>query len=132
MALLASRANGAVALRNAIRLGLDQGTRFVLPFGCVGEVWRVATEPAPGLAVPWLDVADFLDIWGRRGDVLLPGAIFLEVAGQLLSRIQPLGAAVFDVLIAALCIEHAVDEIWTLDGRFPRDSRLKVIDPLNP
>ncbi len=50
----------------------------------------------------------------------------------MLSRIQPLGAAVFDVLIAALCIEHSVDEIWTLDRRFPRDPRLRVVDPLEP
>ena len=45
-------------------------------------------------------------------------------------RHQPRGAEVFDILILALCIEHSIDEIWTLDHRFPVDERVAVVNPL--
>src|SRR5262249_9422201 len=55
-----------------------------------------------------------------------------EILAELL-RVSPVtGNLVHDAHIAALLIEHAVDEIVTADEDFRRFPRLKVVNPFRP
>jgi predicted nucleic acid-binding protein len=47
----------------------------------------------------------------------------------LLAESLPVGTDVFDSQIAALCQEHGIEEIWTLDRAFAPQSHLRVVNP---
>lgn len=42
------------------------------------------------------------------------------------------GPAVHDARIAAICLQHGVSELWSLDRDFSRFPALRVINPLTP
>ena len=42
------------------------------------------------------------------------------------------GAAIHDARIAAICLDHGVDELWTCDRDFSRFPDLRTRNPLIP
>lgn len=61
---------------------------------------------------------------------LMPPPRFNDAWLALAQRMRPAGAAVFDVQIAALCLHHRIDELWTFDQRFPSVDGLRAVNPL--
>ena len=61
---------------------------------------------------------------------LMPPPNFNDAWLALAQRLRATGAAVFDVQIAALCMHHRVDEIWTFDAGFPSVEGLQAVNPL--
>jgi len=68
------------------------------------------------------------------------GAVFLAEATGYWDRLAGLvlaggvtGPKIHDARIAALCLDHGIDELWTSDRDFSRFPALKVRNPLvNP
>ena len=40
------------------------------------------------------------------------------------------GPKIHDARVAAICLQHGIDELWTVDRDFSRIPRLKVRNPL--
>jgi toxin-antitoxin system PIN domain toxin len=49
---------------------------------------------------------------------------------QLCTNASVTGGAIHDARIAAICLEHSVDELWTADRDFSRFPSLKTRNPL--
>jgi predicted nucleic acid-binding protein len=106
----------------------DSAYDLVTPLHCLGEVWRVATEPG-GLNRPPDETIAFLNRWLTRAPLIFPGERFFAVLADVVQSVQPRGAAIYDCQIAANCVEHGVEEVWTFDQRFPQLPTLRAVDP---
>jgi hypothetical protein len=108
---------------------------WVIPWPCIYEFLRVVTHPRvfhppTPLGRAWEGVEALLD-----SPSLLPiseGPRHRDILADLLSRIPLAGNVVHDAHIAALLIEHGVEEILTADEDFRRFPRLRVINPFGP
>ncbi|MGH9470018.1 MAG: type II toxin-antitoxin system VapC family toxin [Terriglobia bacterium] len=106
---------------------------WAIPWPCLHEFIAIATHPriysppsplATALAQveAWLEaphlalLAETRDYWPDLQHALTAGGVA--------------GAQVHDARIAALCIVHGVDELWTADRSFGRFPKLKVRNPL--
>lgn len=107
----------------------EAGSTIHLPFVCLGEFWRTMTEPR-GYAVAPERTYLLLQRALRLMPPLMPSPRFNDTWLALAQRLRPTGAAVFDVQIAALCLHHRIDEIWTFDQGFPSVDGLQAVNPL--
>lgn len=109
-----------------LRRSVKQGIEFVTPPFCIGEFWRVATEPG-GYGRSVESVNAFLRDWFRLAPVAVLRSRFAGAVLTELGRLKPVGAAAFDVLIGVCAREAGADELWTFDRRFPAIERLRVV-----
>ena len=108
---------------------------WVLPWPCVYEFLRVVTSPGvfiprPPLNEAWSAVELLLD-----SPAVVPvseGERHREVIKSLLRTVPLTGNILHDAHIAAMLIEHGVDEIITADEDFRRFPGLKVTNPFRP
>ncbi|SEE87106.1 type II toxin-antitoxin system VapC family toxin [Ruania alba] len=107
--------------------------RWVVPWPCVHEflaivthprIYRPATPPREALGA----VEDLRTLPG----VLLLGETseYPEVLTRLLSAAQVVGPKVHDARIAAICLAHGVDTLWTADRDFSYFPELSTHNPL--
>ena len=105
---------------------------WALPWPCVYEFLRVLTHrrifrpPTPLSAA----LEDLVALLGSPSLVLLGEGP--EHAGHLERQVhagQAAGNLAFDAHIAALCVEHGVKELWTLDRDFARFPGLRTRNP---
>jgi uncharacterized protein len=112
---------------------VEKRAPWAIPWPCVHEFLAIATHariyrpPTPietaldqveaWLEVPGLHVlSESEGYWLRLRDLLAAGRIT--------------GAQVHDARIAALCLHHGIDELWTADRDFSRFPELRVHNPL--
>ena len=106
---------------------------WAIPWPCVHEFIAKATHSkifrAPSTLVEALGFVTELS--------KSPGLVFLseaegywELLQQMIRSGKVVGAMVHDARIAALCLLHGVDELWTADRDFGRFPRLRVRNPL--
>jgi toxin-antitoxin system PIN domain toxin len=58
------------------------------------------------------------------------GPVHWETLQRVLRGGRVQGAMVHDARIAAVCIAHGVEELWSVDRDFSRFPKLKVVNPL--
>ncbi len=58
------------------------------------------------------------------------GAGYWDTLDDVLERSRVTGARMHDARIAALCLYHRVDRLWTADRDFGRFSALRTENPL--
>lgn len=118
----------------AIKGLAESGKLWAIPWPAVHEFLAIATHPriyAPPTPLhdallqvhSWLESPTFTPI-GESG---LSYFSYLE---HLAERAQVRGPQIHDARIAAICISHGVDELWTADRDFSRFPGLKVKNPL--
>ncbi len=129
MALLGPASDLRPRLGEKLEQAAVAGSTVYLPFVCLGEFWRTLTEPR-GYAVAPESVYLLLKRALRLMPPLMPPPTFTDTWLALADRLRPTGAAVFDVQIAALCLHHRVDDLWTFDQGFPSVDGLRVVNPL--
>jgi len=124
-----SHQTAAACLRELAR----SGTPWAIPWPCVHEFLGVVThprifeEPTP-LAVAF----DIVDAWRESPSL----ALLSEWGGywgwlrRLMDEGGIAGPRVHDARIAALCLSHAVRELWTVDRDFSRFPELATRNPL--
>lgn len=119
------------ALRALLAGRAAEGTEFVVPVFCVGELWRIVTDRrapihvTPARALAWID-----RLLSDGATLLTPGPGYWGAFKALLIGARPEGRGVFDCQIAALCQEHGIREIWTFDRAFVRHANVTAVDPL--
>ncbi len=104
-----------------------------IPWPCVHEFLAIAThariwDPPTPLAQAWDQVA----AWRESPTLFLLAETegYAETLADLLITSHVKGARIHDARVAALCLHHGVDELWTLDRDFQRFPDLRVRNPL--
>ena len=124
------------AIAEAVLRALATGPEpWVLPWPCVYEFLRVVTHsrvfrPPTPLHEAWAEVELLLD--SPSVVPMAEGVHHREVLRDLLRTVPITGNILHDAHIAALLIEHGVDEIITADEDFRRFPGLKVTNPFRP
>ena len=111
------------------------GPPWALPWPCIYEFLRVVTHPqifhpASPLEMAWEAAGNLLD--SPSVVVLCEGERHRAVVRDLLRDTPVAGNLMHDAHIAALMIEHGVDEILTADEDFRRFRKIKVTNPFRP
>ncbi|HEY3354151.1 MAG TPA: TA system VapC family ribonuclease toxin [Polyangia bacterium] len=114
--------------------GLAEGSaQWAIPYHCLVEFYGIVTHPAiwKKPSTPQ-QAADQIRAW-RESPVLVvltDEADGTEGLLELLVRARIVGPKVHDARIAAVCLEHRVSELWTLDRDFSRFPALVTRNPL--
>jgi toxin-antitoxin system PIN domain toxin len=121
------------AARAALRRVAVSGAPWGIPWPALHEFLGKVSSPrvfAP--PSPWDLVWREVDLW-----LASPGAQLLSETPAHLGTLRRLletsgasGAMVHDARIAAICIEHEVDALWTADRDFQRFPGLTLFNPL--
>ena len=114
--------------------GLANGAAaWALPWPCLHEFFGIVTHPriyAP--PTPLAAALDQIDAWLESPTVALlceSGSHWAKLRA-LLTAGRVTGPHVHDARIAALCLQHAVRELWTADRDFSRYPQLGTRNPL--
>lgn len=119
--------------REALQRLTFAGRSWVIPWPCVHEFVAVVTHPrvydpptSPDVAVRAVD-----DL------IAMPGAVMLGEASDHWARMRQLlqapgvvGPQVHDARVAAVCLGHGVEELWTADRDFSWFPELRTRNPL--
>lgn len=104
-----------------------------IPWPCIHEFLAIVTHPRIYRPpTPLAKALEQVGIWRESPSLRMLG----ELAGHwkelktLLAVGRIAGAAVHDARIAAICLEHGVEELWSADRDFSRLARLSVRNPL--
>jgi hypothetical protein len=106
---------------------------WAVPWPCVHEFLAIVTHPRIYKPpTPLARALDQIDAWLQS-----PSVVLLGEAEDYWPRLKALvaegrieGAQVHDARVAALCLLHGVDELWSADRDFTRFPALRVRNPL--
>jgi toxin-antitoxin system PIN domain toxin len=121
------------AARQRLRQLAEGSAPWAIPWPCLHEFLAIATHPrifSPPTPLP--RALDQVDAWLES-----PTLVLLAESGAHWEHLRPMldaariaGPQVHDARIAALCIQHAVRELWSADRDFGRFRDLAVLNPL--
>jgi toxin-antitoxin system PIN domain toxin len=122
------------AAARVLREAAEGDAPWAIPWPCVHEFLAKVTHPRIfKQPTPLARAAEQVREWLRSPSsrVLAEPEGYFELLVDVARDGQTAGAQIHDARIAAICIAHGVDEIWSADrdlGRFSR--RLRVKNPL--
>lgn len=106
---------------------------WAIPWPCIHEFLAVVTHPR--IYVP--PTSPSLALQAVRALAAVPNARFLhessdhlEALGASMARGDVSGPRVHDARIAAICITHGVNELWSADRDFSWFPGLRTVNPL--
>jgi toxin-antitoxin system PIN domain toxin len=108
-------------------------TPWAVPWPCVHEFLGIVTHPRIYAPPSTMRAAiDQTKAWMGSPSLVLIGEDrdYLPHLEKVLLSGKIVGPRVHDARIAALCLEHGVQEIWTADRDFGRFSSLRARNPL--
>ena len=120
--------------RAAIQRAVAHRGGCAIPWACLHEFLAVVTHPriyAPPNPVPLaLDAAR--NLAGHPGIQLIgESRDHLDVLRHLLAPGTVTGARIHGARIAAICLAHGVDALWSADRDFSWFPQLRVVNPLS-
>jgi toxin-antitoxin system PIN domain toxin len=118
----------------AIRDLAESGRMWAIPCPAVHEFLAVITHPriyspptpldhALAQVKSWMDCPTF-SLIGESGE------IYFKYLQHVLDASQVIGPRIHDARIAAICLSHGIDELWSADRDFSRFPGLTVKNPL--
>ncbi len=110
------------------------GKRWAIAWPCLHEFLAIVTHPKVfDPPTPMTDALRAVSQWLDTPllTLLSEAEGYEDVLAQLLETSHVVGPRVHDARIAALCMQHGVDELWTADRDFSRFRKLKVRNPLH-
>ncbi len=113
---------------------LAKGNRlWGIPWPCIHEFIAIATHPAIYDPPSDLSVAlDAIDVWMGTPYCRLigEGTGYWEKLRSTAIQGRVRGPRIHDARIAAICMHHGVNELWTADRDFSRFRELAIRNPL--
>jgi predicted nucleic acid-binding protein len=108
-------------------------SHWAIPWPCIHEFLAIATHPrifAP--PTPLRAALDQVDAWLESPSVVLLAEAEDDwsALNEVVRAGRMAGPRVHDARIAALCLQHGVTELWSVDRDFNRVPRLFVKNPL--
>ena len=114
--------------------GLAEGVdAWAVPWPCLHEFLAIVTHPRIFVPPTPLELAlDQVAAWLESPSLVVLGEArgYWDVFGEIALGARVAGPLVHDARVAALCVHHGVDELWTVDRDFGRFPALKVRNPL--
>ena len=111
----------------------ESSAPWAIPYPCIHEFLRNVTDPRIYATPTSLDAAlDQVGIWSEAPSLrrLAEGRRHIERLRDISLAGAVRGAMIHDARIAAICLEHGVQELWTADRDFGRFPLLKTRNPL--
>jgi uncharacterized protein len=124
----------AAAFRELAKLAQGR-SQWAVPASCLHEFLAIATHPRilnPPTPLPLAVQFVAALVESPSLSILVEGEGYWTVLGDVLRSAQVFGPKIHDARIAALCLYHQVDELWTADRDFGRFPSLRVRNPLIP
>ena len=117
----------------AVRGLAEARAPWSIPWPCVHEFLAVVSHPRifdPPSTIP--QALDQVAAWRESAslELLVESPGYAERLREVLERSEVVGPRVHDARIAALCLHHRVEVLWTADRDFSRFAGLEVTDPL--
>lgn len=106
---------------------------WTIPWPCVHEFLSIVTHPRIyNPPTPLAKALDQVAAWLESPSLLLlhESPAHWATLEPLLLTGRAVGPLVHDARIAALCLQHAVQELWTADRDFGRFPSLRTRNPL--
>jgi toxin-antitoxin system PIN domain toxin len=106
---------------------------WAIPWPCIHEFVAIATHPRVfSPPSPLEDALLAVESWRAVATLTLlhEEEGYWESFAGLLRSSKVTGPKIHDARIAALCLQHAITELWTADRDFSRFSALKTRNPL--
>jgi toxin-antitoxin system PIN domain toxin len=104
-----------------------------IPWPCLHEFLAIATHPGiykpPSTLAEALGFADAL-LACPQLELLAESPGYFEKLRDLATAAKLRGPRIHDARIAALCLHHGVNELWSADRDFSLFPQLKVLNPL--
>ena len=122
----------AVALETIATLGNGKAP-WAIPWPCLHEFLSISTHPRIYSPPTPIDTAlAFLENWLESPSLVLlaEGPTHLSTLAKLARRAKLAGPKIHDARIAALCLAHGVDLLYTADRDFSVFPELKTKNPL--
>jgi hypothetical protein len=121
------------AARQRLQQLAEGSAPWAIPWPCLHEFLAIATHSrifSPPTPLP--RALDQVDAWLESPTLVLlaESAAHWEHLRPMLDAARIAGPQVHDARIAALCIQHAVRELWSADRDFGRFRDLAVLNPL--
>ena len=106
---------------------------WAIPWPCVHEFLAVVTRPRfydPPTPLP--AAIDQVEAWLQSPSLTLLAETeeHWPILRKLLRSARVFGTQVHDARIAALCLQHGVRQLWSVDRDFSRFPELVVVNPL--
>src|SRR5687768_5784341 len=108
------------------------GTEWAIPWPCIHEFVAIVTHPKIfDPPTPLADAIAAVESW-RASNLALLGETedHWETLQAMLAKGRVVGPQVHDARIAAICVQHAIDELWSADRDFSKYPALRVRNPL--
>jgi toxin-antitoxin system PIN domain toxin len=124
----------AAAFRELANLAEGRSS-WAVPAPCFHEFLAIATHPRIfDPPTPLASAVDFVAALLEAPSlaILAEGEGYWPFLQKLVITAQVIGPKVHDARIAALCLYHRVDELWTADRDFGRFPEVRVRNPLVP
>ncbi len=119
---------------SACLAGLAEGREaWAIPWPCLHEFLAIATHPRIyDPPTPLAKATDQVEAWLESPSVVLlaESEDHWRQLASLLRAGRATGPMVHDARVAAICLQHGVRELWTVDRDFSRFPRLKTRNPL--
>jgi uncharacterized protein len=125
-------ASHGVVLARLLELA-QSGRQWAIPWPCVHEFLNSVTRARLFSPPSTMEQAlAAIHAWQASPDLhfLGEGPNHLARLGRLLLGGKVTGPAVHDARIAAICLSHGVEVLWTADRDFSRFPELRTINPL--
>ena len=121
---------------DSVLTGLSEGRGdWAIPWPCIHEFIAIVTHA--GIYRPPTPLADALvqvECWFESPGLHLIGESVADVSWPLLRRLLSAGHVsgplVHDARVAAICLAHGIDSLWTTDRDFSRFPELPSLNPL--
>ncbi len=123
------------AARAVLEQAAAQPGGWAIPWPCAHEFLSVVTGPAFGRSRTPVEVAfEALRAWlsHPRCHAIGETPRHLGILHGLAARAPISGGAIHDARIAAICLDHGIDALWTCDRDFSRFPDLRTRNPLIP
>jgi toxin-antitoxin system PIN domain toxin len=123
------------AALDCVRTLAEGRAPWAIPWPCLHEFLAIATHPKIYAPPTPLELAiGQVDAWLESPSLVLIGedASYWPRLKALVSAGKTAGPRIHDARVAAICLQHGLDELWTIDRDFGRFPALRVRNPLKP
>jgi toxin-antitoxin system PIN domain toxin len=121
-----------IAAKRLTELAEGKAT-WAIPWPCVHEFLATVTHPRVFDPPTPLNIAlDTVDAWLDGPSVVLLGETeqHWPELRRVIEAAQVVGPRIHDARVAAICLQHGVNELWSVDRDFARFAGLKTVNPL--
>ncbi|MBM3789810.1 MAG: type II toxin-antitoxin system VapC family toxin [Acidobacteria bacterium] len=111
----------------------DGSSLWSIPWPCLHEFLAIATHPRIyDPPTPLADALRQIQCWMESPTLVMlgEGEDFFPGWAEVLSNSGVAGAAVLDARVAAICLRHGVEKLFSADRDFSRFADLRTENPL--